>query len=260
MATSATGLLAGKNCVVMGVLNKWSIGWAIAEALANHGARVAVSYLDDRSRREVEAFAAEHAGTTLHQCDVESDESLDAFGKELQSEYGRIDSLAHSIAFAPAAELKGRFLETSRDGFKIAHSVSAYSLIAVAQRVVPLMSQGGSIFAMTYLGADRAFPRYNVMGVAKAALEATVRYLAADLGQQRIRVNAISAGPVKSAAARGIPGFMDMLKLAAERAPLKDDFSAEQVGDVAVFLASDLSKAVTGETVFVDNGYHAMGM
>jgi enoyl-[acyl-carrier protein] reductase I len=253
-------LLAGKTCVVMGVLNKWSIGWAIAEAFANHGATVAVSYLDERSKREVESFAAEFPGTTLHVCDVESDESLDAFGAELKEAHGKIDALVHSIAFAPAAELKNRFLETTRDGFKIAHSVSAYSLIAAAQRVVPLMTDGGSIMAMTYLGADRAFPKYNVMGVAKASLEATVRYLAADLGEQKIRVNALSAGPIKSAAARGIPGFMEMMKLAEERSPLKDDFSAKDVGNLAVFLASDLSGAITGETVFVDNGYHVMGM
>jgi enoyl-[acyl-carrier protein] reductase I len=244
----------------MGVLNKWSIGWAIAEAMAQQGAKVAVSYLDERSKRDVDAFVAEHDGSSAHQCDVESDESLDAFGAAIGVELGRVDSLVHSIAFAPAGELKGRFLETSREGFKLAHSVSVYSLIAAAQRVVPLMTDGGSILTMTYLGADRAFPRYNVMGVAKAALEATVRYLAADLGEQRIRVNALSAGPIKSAAARGIPGFMDMLKLFTERAPIKEEFSAKDVGDLAVFLASDLSKAITGETIFVDNGYHAIGM
>jgi enoyl-[acyl-carrier protein] reductase I len=256
----ATGLLAGKNCVVMGVLNKWSIGWSIAEAMAVQGARVGVTYLDERSKREVDGFVAAHEGSLAYQVDVESDESLDAFGDALRSDFGRVDSLVHSIAFAPAGELKGRFLETTREGFKIAHSVSVYSLIASAQRVVPLMTDGGSIITMTYLGADRAFPRYNVMGVAKASLEATVRYLASDLGEQRIRVNAISAGPIKSAAARGIPGFMDMHKHLTERAPIKEDFTASHVGGVAVFLASDLSTAVTGETVFVDNGYNIMGM
>jgi enoyl-[acyl-carrier protein] reductase I len=260
VAAQGTGLLAGKNCVVMGVLNKWSIGWAIAAAMADQGARVGISYLDERSKRDVEAFVAEHPGSSAYQADVESDESLDAFGDALKADFGRVDSLVHSIAFAPVGELKGRFLETTREGFKIAHSVSVYSLIAAAQRVVPLMSDGGSIITMTYLGADRAFPRYNVMGVAKASLEATVRYLAADLGEQRIRVNAISAGPIKSAAARGIPGFMDMHKYLTERAPIKEEFNASHVAGLAVFLACDLSTAVTGETVFVDNGYNIMGM
>jgi enoyl-[acyl-carrier protein] reductase I len=260
VTSSGTGLLAGKNCVVMGVLNKWSIGWAIAEAMAGQGARVGVSYLDERSKRDVDAFVAANSGSSAYQVDVESDASLDAFGAALKADFGRVDCLVHSIAFAPAAELKGRFLDTSREGFQIAHSVSVYSLIAAAQRVVPLMTNGGSILTLTYLGATRAFPRYNVMGVAKASLEATVRYLAADLGEQRIRVNAISAGPIKSAAARGIPGFMDMHKYLTERAPIKDEFNAGHVAGLAVFLGSDLSTGITGETVFVDHGYHIMGM
>jgi len=258
--TQGSGLLAGKNCIVMGVLNKWSIGWSIAEAMANQGARVGITYLDDRSKREVDAFAAAHEGTTIYKVDVESDDDLDRFAEELKGDFGRVDCLVHSIGFAPQSELKNRFLETTREGFKIAHSVSVYSFIAASQRVVPLMTNGGSLITLTYLGADRAFPRYNVMGVAKAALEATVRYLAADLGEQKIRVNAISAGPIKSAAARGIPGFMDMHKHLMERAPLKDDFSATHVGGLATFLASDLSTAITGETIFVDNGYHMMGL
>jgi enoyl-[acyl-carrier protein] reductase I len=260
MTGQGNGLLAGKNCIVMGVLNKWSIGWAIAEAMANQGARVGITYLDDRSKREVDNFAAAHEGTSLYKVDVESDDNLDAFAEDLKRDFGRIDCLVHSIGFAPQGELKNRFLETTREGFKIAHSVSVYSFIAAAQRAVPLMTEGGSLITMTYLGADRAFPRYNVMGVAKAALEATVRYLAADLGEQNIRVNAISAGPIKSAAARGIPGFMDMHKHLMERAPLKEEFSATHVGGLAVFLASDLSTAITGETIFVDNGFHAVGM
>src|SRR5262245_38916633 len=260
VAAQGTGLLAGKNCVVMGVLNKWSIGWAIAEAMADQGARVGVSYLDERSKRDIDAFVAEHPGSSAYQADVESDESLDTFGNALKADFGRVDALVHSIAYAPVGELKGRFLETTREGFKIAHSVSVYSLIASAQRVVPLMTDGGSIITMTYLGADRAFPRYNVMGVAKASLEATVRYLAYDLGEQQIRVNAISAGPIKTAAARGIPGFSDMQNLMVERAPLKTSFSAKNVAQTAVFLASDASSAITGETLYVDNGYNIMGM
>lgn len=255
------GLLEGKTAVVMGVLNRWSIGWAIAEALAAQGAKLAVSYLDDRSKKEIDALVASApAGGVAYQCDVESDEHLDAFGEALKRDFGTVDCLVHSIAFAPPAELKGRFLETSREGFKLAHSISVYSLIAAAQRIVPIMPSGGSIMTLTYLGADRAFPRYNVMGVAKAALEATVRYLAMDLGERGIRVNAISAGPVKTAAARGIPGFMDMYNAFKDRAPLKTEFDASSVAKVAVFLASDLSSSVTGETIFTDNGYHAMGI
>lgn len=255
-----TGRLAGKTCVVMGVQNRWSIAWAMAEAMANNGAKLAVTYLDERAKRDADALVAQFPGAVAYQCNVESDEELDALGEALKRDFGIVHALAHSIAFAPQAELKGRFLDTSRQGFQLAQSISVYSLIAAAQRIAPLMTDGGSIMTMTYLGADRAFPRYNVMGVAKAALEATVRYLAADLGEQRIRVNAISAGPIKSAAARGIPGFMDMLKYSTERAPLKDTFDATRVGSVAAFLASDDAASITGDTIFVDNGYHAMGM
>lgn len=260
MAGETTRLLSGKTCVVMGVLNKWSIGWAIAEAMAKSGGTVAITYLDERSRREADGFVAAFPGSTAYQVDVESDESLDAFGADLNEQFGTIDALVHSIGFAPKAELENRFLETSRDGFKTALSVSAYSLIAATQRVAPLMPNGGSISTLTYLGADRAFPRYNVMGVAKAALESSVRYLAADLGEQKIRVNAISAGPIKTAAARGIPGFMDMKDALTERAAIKTNFTADKVAGLAVFLASDWSEAITGETIFVDNGYHIMGV
>ena len=254
------GQLAGKTAVIMGVLNQWSISWAIADAMAKAGAKLAITYLDDRSKKECDALVARAAGGGTYKCDVESDDDLDALGEALARDFGTIDVLVHGIAFAPPAELKGRFLDTSRDGFKLAHSISVYSLIGASRRVVPLMTNGGSIITLTYLGSERAFPQYNVMGVAKAALEATVRYLAADLGGQAIRVNAISAGPIKSAAARGIPGFLDMVKLAAERAPLKAEFNAAQVGSTAVFLASDGAAAITGETLLVDNGYHVMGM
>jgi enoyl-[acyl-carrier protein] reductase I len=260
MADQGNGSLVGKHCVVMGVLNKWSIGWSIAEAMAAAGARVAITYLDERSKREADAFVVATPDSLAYQCDVESEESLDELGASLERDFGRVDSLVHSIGFAPAGELKGRFLETTRDGFKVALSVSCFSLIASAQRVVPLMTDGGSIITLTYLGSDRAFPRYNVMGVAKAALESSVRYLASDLGEQRIRVNAISAGPIKTAAARGIPGFMDMYNVLNERSPIKDEFNASRVAPVAVFLASDGSSSVTGETIFVDNGYHMVGM
>lgn len=259
-STSTSGLLNGKVFVVMGVANKWSIAYAIGEAMLNAGATLAVSYLDERMKRDCDALIANSPESRLYPCNVESEEELDALGESLKNDYGTIHGFVHSVAFAPPDELKNRFLMTTRQGFAMAMSVSVYSLIASSQRIAPLMTEGGSIITMTYLGADRAFPRYNVMGVAKAALESTVRYLAFDLGAQGIRVNAISAGPIKSAAARGIPGFMDMMHYFEEAKPLAGTFAAKNVGDTALFLASDLSSAITGETIFVDNGFHAMGM
>jgi enoyl-[acyl-carrier protein] reductase I len=254
------GLLAGKNCLVMGVQNRWSIAYAIGEAMAAAGARIALTYVDERAKRDADALIAKSRDAVGYACNVESDEELDALGEALGRDLGRVDALVHSIGFAPAAELQGRFLETSREGFRVTNSVSVYSLIAAAQRVVPLMAEGGSIMTLTYLGSERVFPAYKVMGVAKAALEATVRYLAADLGPQGIRVNAISAGPLKTAAARGIPGFADMHGQLTERTPLKGAFDAAKVAGSAVFLASDAAAAITGETLHVDNGYHVMGM
>jgi enoyl-[acyl-carrier protein] reductase I len=254
------GPLAGKNCVVMGVQNRWSIAYAIGEALADAGARIAVTYVDDRAKRDADALIANRPDALGFACNVESDEDLDALGASLQQEFGRVDTLVHSIGFAPAAELQNPFLETSRQGWTLTLSISAYSLIAAAQRIVPLMTDGGSIMTLTYLGATRAFPRYNVMGVAKAALEANVRYLAADLGERRIRVNAISAGPIKTAAARGIPGFSDMHGQLMDHAPLKVPFGQQQVAGTAVFLAGDAAASITGQTLFVDNGYSIMGM
>jgi enoyl-[acyl-carrier protein] reductase I len=256
---SGMGQLTGKNCLVMGIQNRWSIAYAIAEQMAQAGANLALSYVDERAGRDAEALARQYSGKG-YVCNVASDEDIDRLAAELDRDYGRVDALVHSIAFAPAAELAGRFVDTSRDGFKAALDISCYSLVAAAQRIAPLMHDGGSITTLTYLGADRAFPKYNVMGVAKAALESSVRYLAYDLGPQRVRVNAISAGPVKTAAARGIPGFADMYGAMLERAPLKSDFGAAQVASVAVFLASDAATSITAETIFVDNGYHAMGM
>jgi enoyl-[acyl-carrier protein] reductase I len=256
---SSAGVLAGKNCVVMGIQNRWSIAYAIAEQMAQAGANIAVTYIDERAGRDALSLA-EKVGGRGYTCNVASDEDLDRLAADLERDYGRVDALVHSIGFAPAAELAGRFVDTSRDGFRVALDISCYSLTAAANRVAPLMTDGGSILTLTHLGADRAFPKYNVMGVAKAALEASVRYLAYDLGEQRIRVNAISAGPIKTAAARGIPGFADMYSALIERAPLKDDFGASQVAGVAVFLASDAASSITAETIFVDNGYNKMGM
>jgi enoyl-[acyl-carrier protein] reductase I len=255
-----SGLLAGKTFLVMGVANKWSIAYAIGEALLDAGATLAVSYLDERMKRDCDALIANSPASRLYPANVESDEDLDRLGEQLAGDYGTIHGFVHSVAFAPPDELKNRFLATTRDGFRTAMSVSVYSLIATSQRIAPLMTEGGSIMTLTYLGADRAFPRYNVMGVAKAGLEATVRYLAYDLGSEGIRVNAISAGPIKTAAARGIPGLTDMVKYFNDVAPLNTQFGASSVAGTAVYLASDLSRNVTGETIFVDNGFHAVGM
>lgn len=259
-ASPTSGLLAGKTFLVMGVANKWSIAYAIGEALVNAGATLAVSYLDDRMKRDCEALIANAPGSRLYQGNVESDEDLDTLGAALKADYGVIHGFVHSVAFAPPDELKNPFRETTRAGFATAMSVSVYSLIATSKRIAPLMTEGGSIMTLTYLGADRAFPQYNVMGVAKAALESAVRYLAFDLGQDGIRVNAISAGPIKTAAARGIPGLSDMVKYFQQVAPIGAPFGAKQVADTALFLASDLSSAISGETIFVDNGFHSVGM
>lgn len=255
----ASGALTGKNCVVMGIQNRWSIAYAIAEQMAQAGASIVVTYIDERAGRDALSLAEQYGGRG-YICNVALDEDIDRLASDLERDYGRVDALVHSIGFAPAAELAGRFVDTSRDGFHVALDISCYSLVAAAQRVAPLMSDGGSVMTLTHLGADRAFPKYNVMGVAKAALEASVRYLAYDLGPQRVRVNAISAGPIKTAAARGIPGFADMYGALTERAPLKTDFGAAQVASVAVFLASDAASSITAETIFVDNGYNKMGM
>ncbi len=255
-----SGVLNGKTAVVMGVQNRWSIAWQIAEALANAGAKVAITYVDERAKRNAEQLAETVPGMKTFVCNVQNDEEITQLQGQLESEYGQIDTLVHSIAFAPADELKNRFLETSRDGFKLAHEISVYSLIAVARELTPIMREGGSILTLTYLGSDRVFPKYNVMGVAKAALEATVRYLAADLGQQGIRVNAISAGPIKTASARGIPGFSEMQQQAIDRSPLGKVYGPEHVAGTAVFLASDLAPGLTGDVIFVDGGYHAMGI
>jgi enoyl-[acyl-carrier protein] reductase I len=252
--------MAGKTVLVMGVANKWSIAYAIGEALRDAGATLAVSYLDERMKRDCEALIAGNPESRLYPCNVESDDDLDTLAEDLKRDYGAVHGFVHSVAFAPPDELKQRFSETSRSGFSTAMSVSVYSLIATSRRVAPLMSEGGSVITLTYLGADRAFPRYNVMGVAKAALESAVRYLAYDLGPDGIRVNAISAGPIKTAAARGIPGLTDMVRYFEQVSPLRSPFGATEVAKTALYLASDLSSAVTGETIFVDNGFHAVGM
>jgi len=251
--------MEGRTAVVFGVANKRSIAWAIAQQLQHAGARLAITYQNQRLEQEAKDLIAALPGSEAFMCDVSLDEQIEQLFAQLKSRYGKLHTLVHSIAFAPADELKGEFLATTREGFRIAHDVSVYSLIALARAAAPLMEDGGSILTLTYHGSTKVVPHYNVMGVAKAALEASVRYLAFDLGPRRIRVNAISAGPVKTLAARGISGFGDMLKAHAERAPLKRNVDVNEVAETAVFLASDAGAGITGEVLYVDCGYNIMG-
>jgi enoyl-[acyl-carrier protein] reductase I len=251
--------LAGRNAVVFGVANKRSIAWAIAQRLQAAGAQLAITYQNERLEAEAKDMITALPGAESFRCDVSSDAEIDQLFSQLKEKYGKLDILVHSVAFAPAEELKNDFLQTSREGFRIAHDVSVYSLIAVTRAAAPLMTEGGSVLTLTYYGAEKVVPKYNVMGVAKAALEATVRYLAADVGARRIRVNAISAGPIKTLAARGIGSLGEMLKTQAEKSPLKRNVDVNEVADTALFLASDLGTGITGETIYVDCGYNIMG-
>lgn len=253
--------MEGRNAVVFGVANKRSIAWGIAQRLQQAGARLAITYQNERLEAEAKDLITALPGAEAFRCDVSNDQEIETLFAHLKERYGTLHALVHSVAFAPADELKNDFLQTTREGFRIAHDVSVYSLIAVARAAAPLMSSesGGSIITLTYYGAERVVPHYNVMGVAKAALQATVRYLAYDLGKQRVRVNAISAGPIKTLAARGIAGFGDMLKAHAERAPLKRNVEVDEVGKTSLFLCSDEGSGITGETIYVDCGYNIMG-
>ena len=251
--------LEGRVAVVFGLANKRSIAWGIAQKLHQAGAKLAISYQNERMKAEAHGLIAELPGAEAFQCDVSNDAEIDQVFTQLKERYGKIHVLVHSIAFAPAPDLKGDFLQTTRDGFRIAHDVSVYSLIALSRAAAPLMTEGGSIITMSYFGAEKVVPHYKVMGVAKAALEATVRYLAADLGKQNIRVNAISAGPIMTLAARGIGSLGEMLKYHADRAPLHRNTEQAEVGNTAVYLASDLASGVTGEVIYVDSGYNIMG-
>ena len=258
-----SGLVEGQRALVVGVANKRSIAWSIARALDAQGARVALSFQNDRTERDVRRLAGELSGDTLVvPLDVQDDAQMDAAFDAAAAELGGLDTLVHAVAFARAEDLTGRFTEISREGFALSLDVSAYSLIALAKRAEPHMRDagGGSIMALSYIAADRAIPGYNVMGVAKAALECIVRYLAWDLGDGGIRVNAISAGPIRTLAARGIPGFSEMADQIAARTPLRREIIVDEVGDTGLYLASPLARAVTGETLFVDAGYHAMGL
>lgn len=251
--------LEGRVAVVFGVANKRSIAWSIAQGLHSAGAKLAITYQNERLEQEAKDLILSLPGAEAFKCDVSRDEEIDRLFGEIKNRYGKVDTLVHSVAFAPAEELKGDFVNTSREGFRVAHDVSVYSLIAVCRAGAPLMENGGSVITMTYYGAEKVVPHYNVMGVAKAALECTVRYLAHDLGKRNIRVNAISAGPIKTLAARGISGLGDMLKSHAERAPLQRNVDVKEVGSTGVFLASDAASGITGETIYVDCGYNIMG-
>jgi enoyl-[acyl-carrier protein] reductase I len=247
--------------LVVGVANKRSISWAIAQAAAAQGARLVLTYQGERLEANVRELAATLDGALVLPCDVTRDGDLDALFAGIRERHGRLDFVVHGVAFAHRDELSRPFVETSREGFARALDVSAYSLVALARGAAPLMAdRGGSILTLSYLGAERVFPNYNVMGVAKAALEASVRYLASDLGPQNIRVNAISAGPIKTLAASGIAGFSSILQTYRDRAPLRRTVEAAEVADAAVFLLGPAGRAVTGEVLLVDGGYHAMGL
>jgi len=250
--------LKGQTAVVFGLANKRSIAWAIAQRLAAAGARIAICYQNERLRPEAEALSGELPDAAVFQCDVSSDEEIDAVFAQLKERYGKLNTVVHSVAFAPADELQNDFILTSRNGFRIAHEISVYSLIALSRAAAPLMTEGGSIITLTYYGSQKVVPRYNVMGLAKASLEAAVRYLAADLGKQKIRVNAISAGPIKTLAARGIGGLGEMLKVHAARSPLGRNVEPSEVGNTALFLASDLASGISGEVLYVDCGYNVV--
>jgi enoyl-[acyl-carrier protein] reductase I len=254
-------LLENKLGIVFGVANKRSIAWAIAQAWHKAGARLAFTYQGDRLKENVEELAGTFgADTLLMPCDVTKDEEIARVFAEVGQKFGKLHLLLHSVAYAPREALEGEFVNTTREAFRVAHDVSAYSLVALARGAAPLMTEGGSIVAMSYLGAEKVVPHYNVMGVAKASLEASARYLAYDLGPKKIRVNCISAGAVNTLAARGISGFTEMLKHYEAHAPLKRNVTTDELGQTGTFLASDGAAAITGQTIYVDCGYQIMGM
>jgi enoyl-[acyl-carrier protein] reductase I len=254
-------LLEGKTGLVLGIANKRSIAWGIAQAAAREGARLAVTHQGERLKENVDELAAQLDRPVILPCDVTRDEDLDALAASVKEAFGGLDFLVHAVAFAQREELDGEFVHTSREGYRLAQDISSYSLTALARRVAPLMEgRAGSILTLTYLGGERVVPHYNVMGVAKAALEMSVRYLAADLGPRGIRVNALSAGPIKTLAASGVHGLGKMLEYHRTHAPLRKNTEQAEVGDAAVFLLSHLSRGVTGEVIHVDNGFHVLGM
>jgi enoyl-[acyl-carrier protein] reductase I len=252
-------LLEGKTALILGIANKWSLAFAIAQAFRREGARLLLTYQGERLKDAAEELGGDVGALAVFECDVTKDNHL-AQLSDILKEHGRVDSLVHSLAFANRDDLSRPFVKTSRAGYLLAQEVSAYSMVAVARATVPFMTGGGSMMTLTYLGSERVVPNYNVMGVAKASLEASVRYLASDLGASNIRVNAISAGPIKTASARGIKDFSTVLDKVASRAPLRRNCDPAEVADTAVFLASDLGRGVTGNVIFVDAGFRIMGL
>lgn len=256
------GMLDGKCALVTGVATKHSIAWGITRSLAREGAKIALSYQSEKLQSRVEKLAEECNAEIVVPCDVQNDGDIENVFERLKQEWSRLDVLVHSIAYAPREELEGEFIDcSSRQGFNIAHEISCYSLVALAQQARAMMREGeGALLTLSYLGAERVVPNYNVMGLAKASLEAAVRYLAVGLGKEGIRINAISAGPIKTLAASGISGFREMLNYAEKNAPLGRNVTLEEVGNVGAFLCSDLARAITGEVIHVDSGYHLLGM
>mgnify|MGYP000951570626 FL=1 len=254
------GLLDGKKALIFGVANKRSIAWGITEALLREGATVGLSYAGEVLEKRVYPLAEEANITFVEKCDVTSDDEIEAIFAKAKDHFGTLDILVHAVAFAPGDDLGGRFRDVSRAGFKLALDISAYSLIPMAKHAAEIMPDGGSIMALSYYAAEKVMPRYNVMAIAKSALEGIVRYLAVDLGPQGIRVNALSPGPIKTLAAAGVPGFRTMLNYADKIAPLRSQITQDDVGNVAAFLASDWGKMVTGETIYIDGGYHVLGL
>lgn len=252
--------LRGKKFLVMGVANKRSLGWAIAEQLHTAGAELAFSYQAERLHGELEKLTAEMSGTLLYQCDVAQEEELETMFGGLADSWGSLDGIVHAIAFAPREALEGRFIDTTREAWTTALDVSAYSLVSVARHAEPLLSEGAGIVTLSYYAAEKVVPKYNVMAIAKSALEACVRYLAYEMGAKGVRVNAVSAGPVRTVAARSIPGFMSLLKRFAEVAPLGRNITHQEVGQTGLFLLSPLASGITGEVIYVDAGFHIMGM
>ena len=253
-------LLEGKRGLILGVANKRSIAWGIAQSVSREGARLALTFQGERLEENVRELAATLKDPVILPCDVAKDEDLQALAAGVQKDLGGLDFVVHAVAYALREELDGEFLNTSREGYRLAQDISSYSLTALCRAVAPLMPNGGSIVTLSYLGGERVVPHYNVMGVAKAALEMSVRYLAADLGPRGIRVNAISAGPIKTLAASGVHGLSKMLEYHRTHAPLRKNTEQEEVGDTGLYLVSSLSRGVTGEVIHVDGGFHVMGM
>lgn len=253
-------ILKGKNILIMGLRNKWSIAWGAAQSAQEHGANLIFTYLSEEKRESIEKLVDSIPGAKLYPCDVSKDDDITGLFETLKKDYGVIHGVLHSIAHAKTEDLHNDFVNTSRDGFAHANNVSAYSLVAVSKAAQDVMTEGGGIVTLTYLGAEKVMPNYNVMGVAKAALECSVRYLASDLGPKSIRVNAVSAGPIKTLSARGVKDLDRIFDAVETKAPLRRNVDAKEVGDVVTFLMSGMSRGVTGEVIYVDSGYNVMGI